>query len=64
VALAFLAKEPWADVILLGAATPAQVDSNLRALEISFSAEHLQMLAELRLPATEYWARRSRLPWN
>lgn len=64
VALAFVANQPWADVILLGAATPAQVDSNLRALEIPLSAEHLQVLAELRLPATEYWARRSRLPWN
>ncbi|MGZ6126137.1 MAG: aldo/keto reductase [Myxococcales bacterium] len=64
VALAFVAKEPWADVILLGAATPEQVESNLRALEISLSAEDLRMLDELRERAESYWARRSRLPWS
>lgn len=64
VALAFVAKEPWADVILLGAATPAQLDSNLRAGEISLAAEDLRLLEPLREPPEEYWTRRSRLPWN
>jgi aryl-alcohol dehydrogenase-like predicted oxidoreductase len=64
VALAFVAKEPWADVVLLGAATPQQLDSNLRALEISLSAEDLRMLDGLREPAEEYWGRRSLLRWN
>jgi aryl-alcohol dehydrogenase-like predicted oxidoreductase len=63
-ALAFVVKEPWADVILLGAATPAQLDSNLRAADISLSAEDLLMLDGLRERAQEYWARRSRLPWS
>ena len=64
VALAFVAREPWADVVLLGAATGAQLDSNLRALELRPSPEDLEMLDELGEPAEEYWARRSRLAWN
>lgn len=64
VALAAVARESWADVILLGAATPEQVDSNLRSLEISLSDDDLEMLAAIRQPAEKYWAQRSRLPWN
>jgi aryl-alcohol dehydrogenase-like predicted oxidoreductase len=64
VALASVVQQPWADVILLGAATPEQVDSNLRAFEISLSADDLQALAGIRQAAEEYWTRRSRLSWN
>ena len=64
VALAFVAREPWADVVLLGATTGAQLDSNLRALDLRLSAEDLEMLDELGEPAEEYWARRSQLAWN
>ena len=64
VALAFVAREPWADVVLLGAATGAQLDSNLRALDLRLSPEDLEMLEELGEPAEEYWALRSRLAWN
>src|SRR3954469_15320 len=63
-ALAFVLNEPWADVILLGAATAEQVDSNLRALEISLSPENLEAIGQLRQRPAEYWGRRSRLPWN
>jgi len=64
VSLAFVAREPWADVVLLGAATGVQLDSNLRALDLRLSAEDLEMLDELGEPAEEYWARRSQLAWN
>jgi aryl-alcohol dehydrogenase-like predicted oxidoreductase len=64
VALAFVARQPWADVILLGAASPAQLESNLRVLEISLSAEEVETLGALREPAERYWARRAQLPWN
>ena len=43
VALAFVATQPWADVVLLGAATEEQVDSNLRAKEVRLAAEDLQL---------------------
>jgi aryl-alcohol dehydrogenase-like predicted oxidoreductase len=64
VALAFVLKEPWADVVLLGAATGAQLDSNLLAPELRLSPEDLQALDGLVEPAQEYWSRRSRLPWT
>jgi aryl-alcohol dehydrogenase-like predicted oxidoreductase len=64
VALAFVLEEPWADVVLLGAATGAQLDSNLRAQELRLSSEDLQALDALVEPAQEYWSRRSRLPWT
>jgi aryl-alcohol dehydrogenase-like predicted oxidoreductase len=63
-AIAFVAKEPWADVVLLGAATPAQIDSNLRALELPLSQEDARELEGLVQPAGEYWSRRGRMPWT
>jgi aryl-alcohol dehydrogenase-like predicted oxidoreductase len=64
VALAFVANEPWADVVLLGPANGAQLDSNLRALDLRLSPEDLEMLDELGEPPEQYWALRSRLAWN
>jgi aryl-alcohol dehydrogenase-like predicted oxidoreductase len=64
VALAFVAKEPWADVVLSGSTTAEQLQSNLRALEVGLSLEDLQALEPLRTPAQEYWTQRAKLPWN
>ena len=64
VALAFVLRQPWADVVLLGAATPAQLDSNLAALGIRLSAADVELLDRLRVPAEQYWAQRARLPWT
>jgi aryl-alcohol dehydrogenase-like predicted oxidoreductase len=64
VALAFVLQQPWADVVLSGATTAAQLDSNLRALGLYLSPEELQALEPLRAPAQEYWAERAKLPWN
>jgi aryl-alcohol dehydrogenase-like predicted oxidoreductase len=59
VALAAVLAQPWVDVALSGAATPAQLESNLAALEID--TEPLDGLVED--PET-YWEKRSELPWN
>jgi aryl-alcohol dehydrogenase-like predicted oxidoreductase len=64
VALAFVLKEPWSDVVLLGAATGAQLDSNLRSQELRLSPEDVQALDALVEPAQDYWSQRSRLPWT
>jgi aryl-alcohol dehydrogenase-like predicted oxidoreductase len=64
VALSFVAREPWADVILLGATTTAQLDSNLKAIDLHLSAAELAVLDGLRAPAQDYWAHRTKLPWN
>jgi aryl-alcohol dehydrogenase-like predicted oxidoreductase len=64
VALSFVAREPWADVILLGATTTAQLDSNLKAIDLHLSPADLLVLDGLEVPARDYWAHRAGLPWN
>jgi aryl-alcohol dehydrogenase-like predicted oxidoreductase len=59
-ALAAVLAQSWADVVLSGAATAQQLDSNLGALELSHDGS-LDDLAEDR---DAYWARRAALPWN
>jgi aryl-alcohol dehydrogenase-like predicted oxidoreductase len=60
-AIAAALSQPWADVVLSGAVTAEQLESNLSALEIDFEAGRLPSIA---IPAEEYWAGRSRLPWQ
>jgi aryl-alcohol dehydrogenase-like predicted oxidoreductase len=59
-ALAAVLAQPWADVVLSGAATVQQLESNLDVLELSYEGA-LDDLAEDR---DAYWARRAALPWN
>jgi aryl-alcohol dehydrogenase-like predicted oxidoreductase len=59
-ALAACLAQPWADVVLSGAATVDQLDSNLGALETSYDGA----LDELAEDPDAYWARRAELPWN
>ena len=64
VAMAAALAQPWADVVLSGAVTEAQLASNLRSPDVSLGASHLDALAALAEPADQYWMRRSRLPWT
>ena len=59
-ALAACLAQPWADVVLSGAATVEQLESNLGASELSYDGA-LDDLAEDR---DAYWSRRAALPWN
>jgi aryl-alcohol dehydrogenase-like predicted oxidoreductase len=61
--LAAVLAQPWVDVVLSGAATPQQLDSNLMALGISWRPTIAEKLISLREPPQEYWAKRSALPW-
>jgi aryl-alcohol dehydrogenase-like predicted oxidoreductase len=63
-ALAAALAQPWADVVLSGAATVDTLRSNLAALDVAWDAELDERLATLAEPAQEYWERRSRLAWN
>ncbi len=63
-ALAFVLREPWADVVLSGAATLKQLSSNLEALEVVLDEEALAALASLRETPEVYWNKRSGLEWN
>jgi aryl-alcohol dehydrogenase-like predicted oxidoreductase len=63
-ALAAALARPWADVVLSGAATPAQLRSNLRAVEVPWTAETEVRLQSLTMSSGDYWRERSALPWN
>jgi aryl-alcohol dehydrogenase-like predicted oxidoreductase len=64
VALAAALAQPWADMVLSGAATVAQLQSNLAARELVWDDELERRLAGLVEDPDEYWAERARLPWN
>jgi aryl-alcohol dehydrogenase-like predicted oxidoreductase len=63
-ALAAVLAQPWADVVLSGAATVDTLRSNLAALDVTWDAELDARLAELTEPAEAYWERRAELAWN
>ncbi|MEV6923238.1 aldo/keto reductase [Dactylosporangium sp. NPDC051485] len=60
-ALAAALRQPWATIVLSGAATGDQLASNLRAEELTVE---LARWNDLAMPAPQYWQERSRLPWR
>ncbi len=64
VAIAAVLAQPWADVVLSGAVTEAQLASNAHSLRVSLEASHLAALSAIAEPADQYWTRRSRLEWT
>jgi len=64
IALAAALAQPWADVVLSGASTVEQLESNLLAREVAWDAELDERLAQLAEDPADYWARRSELAWN
>jgi aryl-alcohol dehydrogenase-like predicted oxidoreductase len=64
IAIAAVLARPWADVVLSGAATVAELLSNLAAPTVTLTTEELLELTTLAEPADDYWAARSRLPWR
>ncbi len=63
-ALAFVLAQPWADVVLSGAATGSQLRSNLAASTLTLDDRSREQLQALQEAPAQYWATRSRLPWN
>jgi aryl-alcohol dehydrogenase-like predicted oxidoreductase len=63
-ALAAVLAQPWADVVLSGAATVAQLESNLAATGVAWDEGLERELAGLGEESGPYWERRSALPWN
>jgi aryl-alcohol dehydrogenase-like predicted oxidoreductase len=64
VALAVALSRPWADVVLSGAVTPAQLATNLDAFDVHLSDDELEELATLREPSERYWQARAELSWT
>jgi aryl-alcohol dehydrogenase-like predicted oxidoreductase len=55
---------PWADVVLTGAATIGQIQSNVAALELAYDNELEEQLRSVSLSSIEYWGARSSFRWN
>jgi aryl-alcohol dehydrogenase-like predicted oxidoreductase len=64
VAIAAALAQPWADVVLSGAVTEAQLASNLSSLDVTIRPSDLAALEVVAEPADAYWSRRARLPWS
>ncbi|MFI5686251.1 aldo/keto reductase [Streptomyces sp. NPDC051636] len=64
VALALILRQPWAGVVLSGAATLNQLASNLHAAVVDLDEDQLTRLATLVEEPQAYWERRGQLPWH
>jgi aryl-alcohol dehydrogenase-like predicted oxidoreductase len=62
-ALAVALAQPWADVVLLGAATGAQLRSNLTALHDAPPIDGERLASLVRDPQV-YWSERAAMPWT
>jgi aryl-alcohol dehydrogenase-like predicted oxidoreductase len=60
-ALGAALSQPWADVVLSGAVTIAQLESNVTAVAV---AHEPRVWPDIREAATAYWSRRSALAWQ
>ena len=63
-ALAHALAQPWADVVLSGAATVEQLRSNVDALRIDLDDEAVAVLGALALPNDAYWRQRRAMAWT
>ncbi len=64
VALALVLRQPWAGVVLSGAATTVQLASNLHAAVVDLDDAQLERLTALVEEPGAYWERRGQLPWH
>jgi aryl-alcohol dehydrogenase-like predicted oxidoreductase len=63
-ALAAALAQPWAEVVLSGAATVQELESNLTARAFELDPTSLERLAVLDADPVEYRQTRAALPWN
>ena len=62
IAIAACLHQPWASVVLSGAATVEHLESNLRALSVPLGV--LDAIPDLSEDSDEYWGIRSELAWS
>ncbi|MFC0110467.1 aldo/keto reductase [Kibdelosporangium aridum] len=62
VAMAAALAQPWADLVLSGAASVPQLYANLMPVELDV-VDH-ELLGDLAEPPQDYWKHRSALSWN
>ena len=64
-ALAVVLAQPWADVVLSGAAGVKEVESNLTALALRLDPQLVErLLNAIHQDSFSYWQMRAALPWN
>jgi len=63
-AIAAALAQPWADIVLSGAVTVDQLESNLRALDGVYDETLDAELAGLVEDPESYWSTRASLPWS
>ena len=63
-ALAAVMAQPWADVVLSGAATVEELESNLVARALEPGRDVLEALDAIAEGPDAYWEKRSELAWN
>lgn len=63
-ALAAVMAQPWADIVLSGAAQTTHLLSNLDAFNVRWTEQTAARLQGLIEPAHQYWQTRSSLDWN
>ncbi|HMD90684.1 MAG TPA: aldo/keto reductase [Anaerolineaceae bacterium] len=64
IALAAVLAQPWADIVLSGAATTAQLVSNVAATSVVWNNNLQKRLAVMAELPEDYWKKRSSLSWN
>lgn len=64
IALAAILAQPWADVVLSGAATVRHLTANLAAVDVTLGRRDHDALARLRERPGDYWSRRAALEWG
>jgi aryl-alcohol dehydrogenase-like predicted oxidoreductase len=64
IALAWCLAQPFADVVLSGATTVEQMVSNLESCRLNLDEEAITSLSVLIEATEQYWATRTKLPWN
>ena len=62
--IAAVLAQPWATVVLSGATTVAQLESNVRARTVALATESLERLSSMAMNSSTYWKERAALPWN
>jgi aryl-alcohol dehydrogenase-like predicted oxidoreductase len=64
IAIAAALAQPWADIVLSGAATVAQLESNLAARSIVLPGVVRARLGDVAVPPESYWGYRARSVWT
>jgi aryl-alcohol dehydrogenase-like predicted oxidoreductase len=64
IALAYVLAQPWVDVVLSGATTVPELESNVVARVLDLGPDVLERLDAIGEDAETYWEKRSELPWN